>query len=78
MIKIWEPRYRDKKVLVACHRVPYGFGAEVEITKGAYKGKYKITSTDLERSAIETLAVKRGGTIRVRAVPIDYLRRIEP
>ena len=42
MIQIYEPRYNDRKVLIARYKIPCGTDFKIEITKGAYKGIYLV------------------------------------
>lgn len=76
MIKIKEPRYRDRKVLVARYRIPCGGGVTIEILKGSYKGVYKVSNEDICSSDIESMQTRNGTTISMRAIPLDKLERI--
>ena len=76
MIEIWEPRYRDRKVLVASNKVRANQDVEIEITKGFYKGKYVVDYKEVENSAREKMATKRGGEIEVICIPLDKLKKI--
>lgn len=75
MIEIWEPRYRDRKVLIANHKLTPGRDTEVKIVKGFYKGVYAVKWKDIANSNIEHMQVRRGGTMQVRAVPVEKLIR---
>lgn len=75
MIEIWEPRYRDKKVLVACYKIPSGKGVEVKICKGAYKGVYEVSHETVISAPIERMNTRRGGSIEIRAIPLAKLTR---
>lgn len=75
MIKIWAPRYHDRKVLVARYKLPCGTGVDLEIQKGACKGFYHASSELIAKSPIESMRTKSGGTIQVRAIPLDELER---
>lgn len=77
MIKIKEPRYRDRRVLVARYRIPTGGGVTIEILKGAYKGLYKATNDTICSSPIETMRTRNGANISMRAISLDELERIE-
>lgn len=76
MIKIKEPRYRDRKVLVARYRISCGQDITIEIQKGSYKGIYRVSNDDICSSDIESMKTRRGDTISMRAIPLDKLERI--
>jgi hypothetical protein len=76
MIKIKEPRYRDRKVLVARYRIGCGEGLTIEIQQGSYKGIYKVSNEDICASDIESMKTRNGATISMRAIPLDKLERI--
>lgn len=75
MIQIWQPRYHDRKVLVAEYKIPHGAGIDIEITQGAMKGQYHATHETIMASKLESMKCKSGGTIGVRAIPLDLLER---
>jgi hypothetical protein len=75
-IKIKEPRYRDRSVLLARYRLPAGQNVEVEIQKGAYAGKYKCTNEVICSAPIESMLTKRGQKLSMRAIPLNKLERI--
>lgn len=77
MIKIKEPRYRDRRVLVARYRIPCGGDITIEILKGAYKGLYKATNDVICDSPIENMKTRNGASLSMRAISIDNLERIE-
>lgn len=77
MIEIKEPRYRDRTCLLAKYRIPCGQDVMVKILKGAYTGVYKVTNETICNSAEESMKTKAGGTIQMRAVPLDKMERIE-
>lgn len=72
MIEIWEPRYHDKVVLVATHKIKYPL--EIRITKGAYKGEYIVDEGDY---ATEQMATRAGGKIGMTCIPLDKLNKKE-
>ena len=72
MIKIKEPRYRDRKVLVARYRIGCGEGLTIEIQKGSYK----VSNEDICASDIESMKTRNGSSISMRAIPLDKLERI--
>ena len=77
MIKIKEPRYRDRKVLIARYRIPCGQEFQIEIQKGAYQGIYKISNDLICKSPIEMMKTRTGAEIQMRAVNLDELERVE-
>lgn len=76
MIKIKEPRYRDRKVLIARYRIPCGQDFQITIEKGAYQGTYKVLNELICKSAIETMKTRAGAVIQMRAVNLDELERL--
>lgn len=76
-IKIREPRYRDRAVLVARYKIGCGQDVTIEILSGAYKGFYKAKNEDVVNSPLEKLKTKNGSAIDVRAIPLDKFERIE-
>lgn len=73
MIEIWEPRYRDSTVLIATNRLKKGHDADMEITKGYYKGKYTIPGDIIEHCKVERKPVKSGYIMSFTIVPLDKL-----
>lgn len=70
MIEIWEPRYHDKVVLVAAHRVKYPM--EIKITKGAYQGEYVVNEGDYKHDKMKT---KSGQLMDMVCIPLDRLEK---
>ena len=54
MIEIFEPRYHDRRVLIAQFRIPAGKDFLIRITKGACAGMYKVTSEIVKNSPVES------------------------
>lgn len=77
MIEIWEPRYRDKSVLIATKRLTDGQDAQIEITKGYYKGKYNLPGDIIADCEVERKPVKCGAIMSFTIVPLDLLEKIE-
>lgn len=77
MIKINEPRYHDRVVLIARYRIPCGQDFTIQILKGAYAGEYKITNEAVCASPIEGMKTRSGKQLSMRAVPLDKLERIK-
>lgn len=77
MIKIFEPRYHDRKVLLVTYKLPCGRDVEIEILRGAYRGIYKVTNVVICKAITELMQTKKGKTIQVKAVKLDDLERIE-
>ena len=76
-IEIWEPRYNDRMVLIAPRHLPAAGLALVEITKGAYKGKYQIAEDDYKSAKSDIIRAKNGSTFVVRLIPLDKLEKYE-
>ena len=74
MIQVWEPRYHDRKVLVAAHKVRKGMNI-IKIKHpnkiGAYDGRYRMSAI-----AIKSYPLESNGVINCYALPIDKLERI--
>ena len=77
MIEIWEPRYRDRTVLVASHKMPSRADIELNITRGAYKGRYFVDGDYARSCTKEKMKTKNGGEIEVVVIPLDKLRKVE-
>ena len=77
MIKIWQPRWRDRVVLIARYRIPAGQDFEIEITQSTAKGVYKVSNELICTSKIEEMKTKQGKVIQMRAVPLDELERVK-
>ena len=75
MIEIWEPRYRDKTVLLADYRLRAGEDAEIKIVKGYYAGNYKASSDVIDEAQRETMKTKKGGEITVVIIPLEKLEK---
>lgn len=76
IIHILEPRYRDRRVLVARWRIPAGGDIVLAIQKGTYKGLYKASNKVICNSPIEPFTTKAGATFQVRAISVDDLERM--
>jgi hypothetical protein len=67
-IEIWAPRWHDRKVLIACHKV--GVSNEIVFTKApTLKGIYTIKGSEVEKYPKES-----NGVLDCFAVPLDQLR----
>lgn len=77
MIKINEPRYHDRVVLIARYHITCGQGITIQILRGAYAGEYKITNEVVCASPIETMRTRSGKDLSMRAVPLDKLVRLK-
>lgn len=75
MIEIWEPRYRDRTVLLADYRLRAGEDAEVKIVKGYYAGNYKVSSDAIDEAQRETMKTKKGSEITVVIIPLEKLEK---
>lgn len=69
VINIWEPRYHDRKVLIATHKVAER--NKIIIEKGSYKGEYFVSG--VVASAYHPVS---NGKIMCYPVPISQLERI--
>ena len=72
MVEVWEPRYRDRVVLVATRKVKYPL--EIKITKGAYQGECVVDEGDYKHDKMQT---KSGDLLDMTCIPLDKLRRID-
>ena len=77
MINIWEPRYKDKTVLVMTSRLAPGEDAEIEIEKGHYAGRYHVSADDIANCATEWKESKAGNTNKFTVIPLDKLVKVE-
>lgn len=67
-IEIWQPRWHDRKVLIARHKV--GINNEIVFTKApTLKGTYQIRGAEVEKYPIES-----NGRIECYAVPLNDMR----
>lgn len=75
MIEIWEPRYRDRVVLVAASKIkePLVF----KITKGKYQGVYTADHSTICEAKHDRMLTKSGATIEMVCLPLDKIRRID-
>lgn len=71
MINIIEPRYHDRRVLVAKYKVNKSKMNRIKILKGAYKGLYRMSGI-----AIMSYPIESNGVIPCFVLPIDKLERI--
>ena len=72
-IEIWQPRYKDKKVLIAKYRVSSGTNKIVFTRAKHLKGiTFKIDGMEIAKHPIES-----NGSIPCYAVPMDKLEKIE-
>lgn len=77
MIKVWQPRWRDRRVLIARYRIPSGQDFKIEITQSVAKGVYLVRNEVVCKSPIETMKTRQGKTIQMRAVPLDELEKVK-
>lgn len=76
MIEIWEPRYRDRSVLLAkykVNRLKSDIGVKVKIEKGAYKGDWLVSNEALEDAKEEKMKTKNGMEIEMISVPLERM-----
>lgn len=77
MIKIWQPRYKDKIVLIATYKIVSGKDTEFEITEGYYKGKYIAPWSVVKDCAIENKPTRSGHKMDFTVVPIKDLVKVD-
>lgn len=77
MIEVWEPRYRDKSVLLAVYRLPKEGDVEFKITKGFYAGEYTVSREDLKSAKREVMKTKKGEDIQMVSVPLEKIKKKE-
>lgn len=73
MIEIWEPRYRDRTVLIAAYRLRDGEDAHIKITKGYYAGNYTVPKEAIKTAVREKMETRKGGDITVVVIPLANL-----
>jgi len=72
-ILIWEPRWHDKVVLVAERRLLDD--NEIVIRHKNFPRPYYLTGKRARDFPLEDMKTKAGGTIAVRAVPLEELEK---
>jgi hypothetical protein len=72
IIQIWQPRYKDRKVLIAKYKV--GQMNQIEFTKAKHlEGmKFRMSGAEIQKHPVED-----NGKIACYAVPMDELKRHE-
>lgn len=70
VLDIKEPRYHDRTVLLACHKIMER--NRVHIMQGAYAGEYFISGV-----VASAYPIQSNGRINVYAVPLGQLERLE-
>lgn len=76
-IKVWEPRYHDKKVLVAAWRIK-GYPVYIEIEcDNEYGGKYMASKEVVENSKHMIMKTKKGGEAEMVCIPFDELEKVK-
>lgn len=76
VIKIWQPRYRDRTCLVAKYYLTEGKSACIYIVQGSYKGMYNVSPEVIEASPLEDFTTRSGKVMKVRAIPLDKMDRV--
>lgn len=73
LIEIWQPRYKDRKVLIAKYKIVNGLN-QIKFTKAKHLDGhlYQMNGTDIVKYPIED-----NGKIACYAVPLDDLERIK-
>ena len=69
MIKIWAPRWHDRKVLISRYKVKEGIN-EIQFTKTKlFEGEiFRLTDKQIKKYPLES-----NGTIKCYAVPLDVV-----
>lgn len=75
MIEIWEPRYKDMTVLIMTKKLKSGVDNHIEITKGAYNGKYIVPQETLAECRTEMKPTKSGYIMSFTIVPLNKLKK---
>lgn len=71
VISIWQPRWHDNKVLIACHKV--GKKNRIVFTKApTLEGVYLVDGAEVEKCKKES-----NGRIMCYAVPLELLKKEE-
>ena len=74
---MWEPRYHDKKVLVATRRLTQ-FPLHLKITRGAMQGDYYIDEEDIKDCPKTMVKWKNGnGETEMTCVPLERLKKVD-
>lgn len=71
--EIWQPRWHDRKVLLATHRVVSCGVNKVKLTRSkSYNGLYEVNGRDVVKCPVES-----NGTINCYAVPFELLKAVD-
>lgn len=70
-ITIWEPRWHDKVVLIADHKI--GTDNRITIEHKDFPVALYVSGKVAKQYPLESMKTKSGGFINVRAVPIRVL-----
>lgn len=76
-IEVFEPRYRDSTVLLVKYRLPNNSDVIINITKGAYKGKYLVKADDIKAGKDEVMMSKQGRPISMKVISLNKLIKQE-
>ena len=75
-IKIWEPRYHDKTVLVMTSRIVPGEDIYIEIERGHHKGLYWVGAEDLAKCTTELKESKAGNVNKFTVIPMSKMATV--
>lgn len=76
-VVVWEPRYHDKKVLVATRRLAQ-FPLHIKITKGAMQGDYYVEEEDIKDCSKTMIKWKGGdGETEMTCIPLERLKKLD-
>lgn len=71
MIEIWQPRWKDRKVLISVYKVKMGMNY-IKFTKTpSLPGTYAISSSEIKQCPVES-----NGKIDCYAVPLEKLLKL--
>ncbi len=72
VIEIWQPRYKDRTVLLATYKVKDGENL-IKFTKAPeLKGLYRV-----DGSRVRACPISNNGKIDCFTVPLSYLEKVE-
>lgn len=72
-IIVWEPRWHDRVVLVADYKLAKD--NLIQINYKDFPEPFYLTSERARQFPLEQMKTKKGGTIAMRAIPIDELAK---
>jgi hypothetical protein len=70
MIEIWQPRWHDRKVLIATFKVDPGDNVVIFTKTKSLPGRFHISAEKIRQCPVES-----NGRIDCYAVPLSYLEK---